>query len=114
MTNTEQNNGTEKEILPVDREAERAARQDAKDARIRVLRSRAAVARSEVSAVVAMHLDPDTLEEMLLNATPSEAERIRKSEREISVRVLEAGAMADQAEAEYEQALLEQFDETHP
>jgi len=92
--------------------AEASKRQDAKDARVRVLRSKAAVARSEAEAIEAMHLDPDTLEDLLENASPLEARRLEKSEHAISQRVAKAKAAADAAEYEYEQAVLEQYDDS--
>jgi len=98
-----------------DENAENAAaarRQDAKDARVRILRSKAAVARSEVDAIEATHLDPDTLQDLLENASPLEARRLEKSEHAISQRVAKARAAADVAEYEYEQAVLEQYDDS--
>ena len=91
--------------------ADRLSREFAQESRLRVLRSKAAVARSEVDALAAMHLDPDTLEDLLDTASPQEAARLRKSEHAISVRVAEARARAEAAEAEYEQAVLDDFDE---
>lgn len=91
--------------------ADRLSREFAQESRLRILRSKAAVARSEVDALAAMHLDPDTLEDLLDTASPREAERLRKSEHEISVRVSHARAKAEAAEAEYEQAVLDDFDE---
>jgi hypothetical protein len=89
-----------------------AKRQDAKDARVRMLRSKAAVARSEVDAIEAMHLDPDTLEDLLESSSPLEARRLEKSEHAISQRVAKAMAAAEAAENEYEQAVLEQYDDS--
>ena len=91
--------------------ADRLSREFAQESRLRILRSKAAVARSEVDALAAMHLDPDTLEDLLDTASPREAERLRKSEHEISVRVGHARAKAEAAEAAYEQAVLDDFDE---
>jgi hypothetical protein len=91
--------------------ADRLSKEFAQESRLRILRSKAAVARSEVDALAAMHLDPDTLEDLLDTASPQEAARLRKSEHSISVRVAEARAKAEAAEAEYEQAVLDDFDE---
>ncbi|HSP52600.1 MAG TPA: hypothetical protein VLO00_06875 [Cryobacterium sp.] len=91
--------------------ADQLSRTFAQESHLRILRSKAAVARSDVDALAAMHLDPDTLEDLLATATPREAERLRKSEHEISVRVAHARAKAEAAEAEYEQAVLDDFDE---
>ena len=91
--------------------AERVAREVAQESRLRILRSKAAVARSDVDALAAKHLDPDTLEDLLDAASPREAERLRKSEHEISERVARATAKAQAAEAEYEQAVLDDFEE---
>ena len=118
-TNTGQTNPNpspaDQKIVPAERTPEQAAdrlsREFAQDSRLRILRSKAAVARSEVDALAAMHLDPDTLEDLLSTASPREAERLRKSEHEISVRVANARAKAEAAEAEYEQAVLDDFDE---
>lgn len=113
MSDGEHNKGVEKVILPTDHASERTAKQLAKERRIRVLQSRAAVAHSEVDAIAASHLDPDTLETMLSNANPSDAQRIRKAEHTISIRVADARAIAEAAEAEYEQAALDKFDESN-
>lgn len=86
---------------------DRTPEQEQKDARIAFLRSRAAVARAEVDAVAALHADPDTLEEMLLGASPSRALEIEEAERAISARVVEAREIAEAAEADYEQAMFE-------
>ena len=91
--------------------ADRLAREFAQESRLRILRSKAAVARSDVDALAAIHLDPDTLEELLDSADPIEAERLRRTEQEISARVARARAKAEAAEAEYEQAVLDDFDE---
>ncbi|WP_166789694.1 hypothetical protein [Cryobacterium fucosi] len=122
MTNTEGENGTEKAgtektgaekaIEATDRATGLTPRQLARDARVRLLRSKAAVLRSEVDAIAAAHLDPDTLEELLSNAGPDEVLRIEKDEHSISARVAEARAAADAAEAEYEQAVLDRYDES--
>ncbi|WP_166788621.1 hypothetical protein [Cryobacterium sp. HLT2-28] len=127
MTNAEYDNGTEKNgtdktgtgtpatekaIEGTDKSTGLTPRQLARDARVRLLRSKAAVLRSEVDAIAANHLDPDTLEELLANAGPEEVLRIEKAEHTISARVAEARAEADAAEAEYEQALLERYDES--
>ncbi|GEM_PF-5928509 len=102
-------------MVPVQRTpeaaADRLAREFAQESRLRILRSKAAVARSDVDALAAIHLDPDTLEELLDSASPTEAERLRTTEHEISARVARARAMAEAAEAEYEQAVLDDFDE---
>lgn len=128
MSNTERGDGAEKyetnhippdqtnaHTSPVERTPEEAAdhlsREFAQESRLRILRSKAAVARSDVDALAAMHLDADTLEDLLETATPREAERLRKSEHEITVRVAKAQAKAEAAEAEYEQAVLDDFDE---
>jgi tellurite resistance protein len=89
-----------------------ARRQDAKDARVRLLRSKAALARSEADAMATMHLDPDTLDQLMDSASPTEANRLRKSEEAIALRVAKAVAAAETAEDEYEQAVLEQYDDT--
>ena len=117
MTNAEHDNGTaktgsEKAIEGTDKATGLTPRQLARDARVRLLRSKAAVLRSEVDAIAATHLDPDTLEEMLANAGPEEVLRIEKAEHTISARVAEARAVADAAEAEYEQAVLDRYDES--
>ena len=91
--------------------ADRLAREFAQESRLRIPRSKAAVARSDVDALAALHLDPETLEDLLDAATPQEAERLRTSEHEISVRVDHARAKAEAAEAAYEQAVLDDFDE---
>lgn len=117
MTNAEHDNGTEKTgtekaIEGTDKATGLTPRQLARDAHVRLLRSKAAVLRSEVDAIAATHLDPDTLEEMLANAGPEEVLRIEKAEHTISARVAEARAEADAAEAEYEQAVLDRYDES--
>ena len=91
--------------------ADRLAREFAQEFRVRIPRSKAAVARSDVDALAALHLDPETLEGLLDTATPQEAERLRTSEHEISVCVDHARAKAEAAEAAYEQAVLDDFDE---
>lgn len=101
----------ERSILPRDVDAERAERRKAHETRLRILRGKADLAHSEVEVINALHLDPDQLEEMLANATPTEAERIRIAERRLTLRVAEARAVAEAAEAEYEQAALADFDE---
>ncbi|WP_167726565.1 hypothetical protein [Cryobacterium sp. TMT3-29-2] len=122
QTNTDQTNTSrtspthaDQRMVPVERtpeqSADRLSRQFAQESRLRILRSKAAVARSEVDALAAVHLDADTLEDLLDTATPREAERLRKSEHEISVRVAKAQERADAAEAAYEQAVLDDFDE---
>ena len=102
---------TEPRTDPAEGAPEQAAGRLAQESRLRILRSKAAVARSEVDALAATHLDPDTLEDLLDAASPREAERLRKSEHEISERVARATAKAEAAEAEYEQAVLDDFDE---
>jgi hypothetical protein len=121
QTNPDQTNATtnptpaDQSMIPVERTPEEAAdrlsREFSQESRLRVLRSKAAVARSEVDALAAMHLDPDTLEDLLDSASPRGAELLRKSESAISVRVAAARAKAEAAEAEYEQAVLDDFDE---
>ena len=86
-------------------------RQDAKDAQVRLLRSKAAMARSEAEAVEAMYIDPEALEDLLENASPIEARRLEKSEHAISQKVEKARAAAETIEYEYEQAVLEQYDD---
>lgn len=80
------------------------------DAHIRFLRSRADVARSDVNALNAKLLDPDTLEDLILKADPAQAALIRTAEHSLSVRVTEARAVAASAEAAYEAAILDEFD----
>ncbi|HSP75331.1 MAG TPA: hypothetical protein VLO31_03845 [Cryobacterium sp.] len=112
QSNTDQSNTGQNPVERTPEEAaDRLSRQFAQESRLRILRSKAAVARSEVDAMAAMHLDPDTLEDLLDAASPREAERLRKSEHDISVRVGHARAKAEAAEAEYEQAVLDDFDE---
>ncbi|TFD31318.1 hypothetical protein [Cryobacterium cryoconiti] len=118
MSNTEHGDGAEQHntnqnrpALTPEEAADRLSRQFAQESRLRILRSKAAVARSEVDALAAMHLDTDTLEDLLETASAQEAARLRKSEHAISVRVSEARARAEAAEAEYEQAVLDDFDE---
>ena len=112
--NTKQN-GSEQSMVPVERTpaeaTDRLSRKFAQESRLRILRSKAAVARSEVDALAAVHLDPDTLEDLLDTASPRAAERLRTSEHEISVRVADAREKAEAAEAAYEQAVLDDFDE---
>ncbi len=115
MTDTGHANATEhdhaeKAIEARDKATGLTPKQLARDARVRLLRSKAAVLRSEVDAIAATHTDPDTLEEMLSNASPEEVLRIEKAEHTISARVAEARAAAEAAEAEYEQAVLDQDD----
>ncbi|WP_104164854.1 hypothetical protein [Cryobacterium sp. N22] len=76
-------------------------------ARITFLRSRAAVARAEVSAIEAMHRDPDVLEDLLANASPDEVAMAEAVEHRISERVIAARQVADAAEADYERAVLD-------
>lgn len=102
---------TGKAIRPPDVAAERAARRREHDKRLRILRGKADLAHSEAAAIAARHIDPDQLEELLTNATPTEAERIHISERRIALRAAEARALAEAAEAAYEEAALEGFDE---
>lgn len=87
-------------------------RQDAKDARVRLLRNKSAMAWSEAEAIAAMHLDPETLQDLLENSGPIEARRLEKSEHAISQRVEKARAAAETIEYEYEQAVLEQYDDS--
>ena len=77
------------------------------EARITFLRSRAAVARAEVSAIEAMHRDPDALEDLLANASPDEVAMAEAVEHRISERVIAARQVADAAEADYERAVLD-------
>ncbi|KGJ71662.1 hypothetical protein GY21_20645 [Cryobacterium roopkundense] len=102
---------SERAILPPDPAAEHAEHQRESETRLRVLRGKADLAHSEVEVINALRIDPEQLEDMLTNATPTEAERIRIAERRITLRVAEARAIADAAEAEYEQAALQTFDE---
>ncbi len=104
--------GAEKAIEATDKTTGLTPRQLARDARVRILRSKAAVLRSEVDAIAATHRDPDILEDLLSKASPAEVTRIEKGEHLISARVAEARAVADAAEAEYEQAVLERYDES--
>jgi hypothetical protein len=80
------------------------------EARITFLRSRAAVARAEVSAIEAMHRDPEVLEDLLANASPDEVAMAEAVEHRISERVLAARQIADAAEADYERAVLDGAD----
>ncbi|POH61384.1 hypothetical protein C3B59_12065 [Cryobacterium zongtaii] len=80
------------------------------EARITFLRSRAAVARAEVSAIEAMHRDPDVLEDLLANASPEEVAMAEAVEHRISERVIAARQVADAAEADYERAVLDGAD----
>jgi len=77
------------------------------EARITFLRSRAAVARAEVSAIEAMHINPDDLEELLANASPDDVAMAEAVEHRISERVTAARQVADAAEADYERAVLD-------
>ena len=77
------------------------------EGRITFLRSRAAVARAEVSAIEAMHRDPDALEDLLANASPDEVAMAEAVEHRISERVIAARQVADAAEADYERAVLD-------
>ncbi|TFC07046.1 hypothetical protein E3O42_01320 [Cryobacterium adonitolivorans] len=83
------------------------------EARITFLRSRAAVARAEVSAIEAMHRDPDVLEDLLANASPDEVAMAEAVEHRITERVIAARQVADAAEADYERAVLDGT-ELHP
>jgi len=78
--------------------------------RITFLRSRAAVARAEVSALEAMHRDPEILEDLLANAAPEEVALAEAVEHRISERVAAASQIADAAEADYERAVLDGAD----
>lgn len=94
------------------RRQERAGRQDTGqqsrwEAHITFLRSRAAVARAEVSAIEAMHRDPDDLEDLLADASPEEVAMAEAVEHRISERVIAARQVADAAEADYERAVLD-------
>jgi len=102
---------TERAILAPDPAAERAEHLRERETRLRILRGKADLTHSEVAIIAVQHLAPDQLEEMLDNATPTEAERIRIAERRITLRVAEARAIAEAAEAEYEQAALAEFDQ---
>ncbi|MBX0301544.1 hypothetical protein K2F54_16340 [Cryobacterium sp. 1639] len=84
------------------------------EARITFLRSRAAVARAEVSAIEAMHRDPEVLEDMLVNASPDEVAMAEAVEHRISERVIAARQVADAAEADYERAVLDGPDAQQP
>jgi len=77
------------------------------EARITFLRSRAAVARAEVSAIEALHRDPDVLEDLLANASPDEVALAEAVEHRISERVIAARQVADAAESDYERAVLD-------
>ncbi|TFD87236.1 hypothetical protein E3T61_15530 [Cryobacterium lactosi] len=77
------------------------------EAHITFLRSRAAVARAEVSAIEAMHRDPDNLEDLLANASPEEVAMVEAVEHRISERVIAARQVADAAESDYERAVLD-------
>ncbi|TFC93632.1 MULTISPECIES: hypothetical protein [Cryobacterium] len=111
-TNTDQPQADRPGTEPTPEDAaERLSAESAHESRLRVLRSKAAVARSEVDALTALHLDPDTLEDLLDTASPQEAARLLKSEHSISVRVVDARARAEITEAEYEQAVLDNFNE---
>jgi len=87
-----------------DNESETSSRWEA---RITFLRSRAAVARAEVSAIEALHRDPDDLEELLASASPDEVAMAEAVEHRISERVIAARQVADAAEADYERAVLD-------
>jgi len=102
---------TEKVILPPDRAAERAERHRERDTRLRILRGKADLAHSTVNEIAALQLDSDQLEGLLSEATPTEAERIRISERHITQQLAEARAVAEAAQSEYEQAAMAEFDE---
>lgn len=78
-----------------------------REARITFLRSRAAVARAEVSAIEALHRDPDVLEDLLANASPDEVAMAEAVEHRISERVIAARQVADAAESDYERAVLD-------
>ena len=96
-------------------ESESAQTQDGRgEAAITFLRSRASVARAEVSAIEALHRDPETLEELLANASPEEVALAEAEEHRISERVAEARQAADVAEADYERAMLDGADERIP
>jgi hypothetical protein len=82
------------------------------EARITFLRSRAAVARAEVAAIEALHRDPDTLEDLLSNASPEEVAMAEAVEHRISERVIAARQVADAAEVDYERALLAGADQS--
>lgn len=77
------------------------------EAHITFLRSRAAVARAEVSAIEAMHRDPDDLEDLLANASPDEVAMAEAVEHRISERVIATRQVADAAETDYERAVLD-------
>jgi hypothetical protein len=86
------------------------------EARITFLRSRAAVARAEVTAIEALHRNPEDLEDQLMNASPDEVAMAEAVEHRISERVIAARQVADAAEADYERAVLDgpdlQLDDT--
>ncbi|MGY4856512.1 hypothetical protein [Cryobacterium sp. AP23] len=93
------------------------AQRDARwQARITFLRSRAAVARAEVGAIEALHRDPEEMEDLLMNASPEDVAMAEAVEHRISERVIAARQVADAAEADYEQAVLDgpdlQIDDT--
>ncbi|TDW30936.1 hypothetical protein [Cryobacterium psychrophilum] len=96
-----------KAILPTN---DTAHAHEAGEARIRFLRSRAEIAQADMDALNAQHLDPDTLEDLILEASPTKADLIRKAEHALSLRVAEARATAEAAEAAYEEAMFSDFD----
>ncbi|WEO78880.1 hypothetical protein BJQ94_07555 [Cryobacterium sp. SO2] len=77
------------------------------EARITFLRSRAAVARAEVTAIESLHRDPEVLEDMLITASPDDVAMAEAVEHRISERVIAARQVADAAEADYERAVLD-------
>ena len=74
---------------------------------IEALRQKSIAARARVAQIDALHLDPETLEEQLFLVGPTEAAQIRQSERQISLQVAAATEKAEEAEAEFEIAMLE-------
>jgi hypothetical protein len=105
--------GDGRSVIPVTHPARTGSRWEA---RITFLRSRAAVARAEVSAIEALHRDPDALEDLLMNASPDDVAMAEAVEHRISERVIAARQVADAAESDYERAVLDgpdlQLDDT--
>jgi hypothetical protein len=75
--------------------------------KIETLRKKAIAARARVAQIDALHLDLETLEEQLFTVGPTEAAQIRQSERQITLQVAAATEKAEEAEAEFEIAMLE-------
>jgi len=103
-TNRESGQAPAGSVLPVGKPTLTDSRWEA---RITFLRSRAAVARAEVSVIEAMHRDPEVLEDLLVNASPEEVAMAEAVEHRISERVIAARQVADAAEADYERAVLD-------